>query len=213
MCSAIVNSFANNIAKALFSILNCVQNDNLDDWVVFGYGNIEIIDGGANSTSHSFKNSRRTSHSQGVKQEINVHCLIEGDRMEIDTFLKLKNGNSGFVCDKGERYGRPRACPLISIKFHVPSAQNGYIWHHIANEDPSEWDPDGFNHYRGHFEITSEMTTSTEAYLFIYGVRPGVDIMFDEVSITKYTFPLTTCSQLIRGGDAEVCKSFEVLYI
>ena len=118
--------------------------------------------------------------------------------------MKLSSNGIPFACDKTQRYGHPMVCPLMSIKFVVPTAPTGHRWLHITNQNPFAWDADEFNLYRGEFVITSEMTTSTEAYLYIYGPREGIDITYDQISLVEYKPPQTACSQLIRDGDAEV---------
>ena len=183
------------------------QARNLDHWKIFGRGYLDIIEGGADGTSYAFINTDRQTYSEGIKQELVVSCLTEGVRLEVNAYMKLSINGAPFTCDKTKRYGHPMVCPLMSIKFVVPTAPTGHRWLHITNQNPFDWVGDEFNLYRGEFVITSEMTTSTEAYLYIYGPRGDVDITMDQVSIVEYKPPQTECTQLIRDGDAEVIVS------
>jgi len=191
-----------------FININCAKNNNLDHWKIFGRGDLQIINEGADGTNFAFLSTTRTSFSEGVKQELVVGCLVEGARMELKASMKLMANDESFVCDKTHKYGEARVCPLMSIKFVVPTAENGYRWLHIRNQNPIAWRADTFNHFTGQFVITSEMTASTEAYLYMYGPSPGVDIIFDEVTLREYSPPVTDCAQLIRSGDARVSITF-----
>ena len=176
----------------------------LDHWQIFGRSKLSIANEGALGTKNSFLSTRRKVPAEGLMQELVVKCLTEGVRLEVNAWIKLYENGTPFTCDKTARYGQPKACPVISIKFMVPSAPKGFSWLHIANDDPFGWKPNEFNQHRGNFVITSEMTTSTEAYLYVYGVNGGIDMLVDKVTLRPYEPPKTSCDQLIRNGDAEV---------
>ena len=176
--------------------------DDISGWSVRQSGTLDIYNDGADSTENSLKVSDRQMSGAGLKVDLNTTCLVEGKRYEFKAQTKLIDADGQpFACIASKGYNDPLACPLLGFEF----INNGTSdVKHYSNDNPAEYEADGWNHYRAVFTITHQLATAESAFLMVQGPAPGVEIAIDRVTLKVHQPPQANCGQLVVNNNAEV---------
>lgn len=179
------------------------ENDLLTPWEQKGGpGSIKIVDGGASGSLKSFASVGRTSYAEGPSHPIEVLCLTRNVEYVIKAKFKLLENGTPFMCNKQAPWSDPLSCPVVSLILLLPNGVGQKVVD-LDNSVPTEWIPEEFNDYAGIFTADEEMLNATVAHIMIKGPKPGVSILFDEISVSMYSEGEINCENLIVNSDFE----------
>lgn len=173
--------------------INCAQlikrtnamSDDTDGWLSSGGGSIEIIDGGYDSNAKAFAHTGRPTLYSGPGQTVNSKCLAEGLKYEFNAKFKLRDETGEFVaCDKNVDWKHEDYCILATFIMTMPGDE-GEVRQHFGSEYGGPWVRSEFNPFKKTLYVTEEMSRAKEILLVFRGPRPGVDIVFDNISMKR----------------------------
>jgi len=112
-------------------------------------------------------------------------CFITpGEQFSFSAQMKLTDSNGNpFACDKNAAWGTALSCPLLSIEIQHPSV--GMKRYHFGNSFSTPWDATNWNSYHSTITLDVTMTEATEAFWYLQGPAPGINIIFDNVALAS----------------------------
>jgi hypothetical protein len=138
----------------------------------------------------------------GMSQTVNKDCLNVGVEYEVSMDVKILDSNDEPTgCDVfNQYYDFGLACPTLAMRL------DNTITRDIA-KPVGPWDPSGWNKVYGIYEVTADLLSTTTLEMYVTKAIEGKNLAVDNVSVkpvSSGTFGLSTCSQLIINGDAEI---------
>jgi len=193
--------------------------ESVGAWMSMGAegGSIMLHNVGPDNTTSAFKHVDRPNSNSGPGQEnINLDCFALAKRYELKAKIKLVDENGfPFACDKNasKHIECGTFCPLFNF-VHLSDGNDQHL--PLPNNIKTPWMPEEFNEYHSIFEVTQTFLDSVAAGFVMKGPRTGVNIIYDDISLTEYSGSLNTtsvaetdvldgpCSFLVVSGDAEI---------
>lgn len=155
------------------------------------YGNDGVSHGVENSPGHTIGNfhlasMNRQSYDDGIRTNLDTACLDLESLYEISAKIMLVDTNSTLVtCDysgTATTGGDIPRCPMVHLGATNPGGPRQY--RPIASVN-SPFDQSTWNELNSVFGFFSNELTAQETFLFISGSPPGIDILIEDVSLTR----------------------------
>lgn len=113
-----------------------------------------------------------------------MSCLEAGKQYKISAKIKIKDENGNDVsCNKNAEWFDPEYCPLFTIQVQTPT---GIARLNLGDESSFYWNEGEWNVYNSIFTIDDRLSSATDAFIYIRGPRPGLNMYFDDISIEEY---------------------------
>ena len=177
------------------------QTGGLRGWTARLGGELILENTGADLTHHSIKHTGRRSFIMGPKHELAVNCLTGGMKYNFEAKIKLIDSETGdgFECDKTKKWIDDLSCPLLTFQLDMKDGTK--TWYYLGDETKGFWKKDNFNFFQASFVIDERIADAESGFFYVERVRAGVDIVIDEVALSR------DCSVLIPNWNAEVSRN------
>ena len=126
--------------------------------------------------------TQRNGHWQGLTQEFDQRCMVEGTTYNVSGMMKLVNATTGEAhpCTTGSHWG-DAACPVIGVQ---ANGDYGRKYLNVYNTLDAAWVADAYNPYTSQFVISNEMANAHVVRLYIERPPAGIDIYVDELTVS-----------------------------
>jgi len=140
---------------------------------------------GASGTSFAMMVSDRTYLNWGMEQELDMDCLESPAQYHVAAKIKLMDGGNPFTCNANVIYGSD-GCPVAAISSEQAT---GTRTRDVAAVVGSA-DVDGWYDVRGIFELYESDVASNKVKVLFKDAPPTIDLIVDEVVMTKVESPV-----------------------
>lgn len=158
------------------------ETGDLSDWQVKDYisGTLGFTNYGAAGGTKSYKHIGRNHKNSGPGQDLPFVCFEKGKQYQLRARMKLEE-----PCDKNAEWLDDNFCPLFSILALLPT---GPARLNLGNFMPAQgnWSVTEWTDYVSIFTVDDHLASSTGGFLYIRGVAPGRNIIYDDVSIIEF---------------------------
>ena len=174
-------------------IVNGDFNAGTDFWFHAG-GGFEVIE---DSYGSALKTTNRESSLQGIGQNLDTRCMVEGSQFELKAKVKMvASSGDSVTCDYLMDGSGDKRCPRANIKASVGGE--------IINVDLGvgkvniAWVSDDWNNIYGTFTVTESLLKADNVVLYFDGPSNDIDIIIDDVVVGSYS---SMCNNLSQNGD------------
>merc|ERR1712232_231222 len=165
-----------------------VQNGDLesgtsDHWRYNGNYGLEIVSDGADGSSYSLKAPNSEGGAWvGLGQYLDTRCIEEGYIYSITAEIKLTDSTTGALVGCNLDLNNGDACPEARFRFTNRLADTQHDWKTFGRLETSDQE---WNTLSGSYVASEFAASANSVYLYITGVRKGIDIQLDNVKITR----------------------------
>mmetsp|Transcript_40882 Transcript_40882/g.128094 ORF Transcript_40882/g.128094 Transcript_40882/m.128094 type:complete len:1750 (-) Transcript_40882:409-5658(-) len=168
-------------------VLNGDFEANAEYWVHAGLHGMEVASGGAGGSLFSLRAPNPADGGGafvGLGQFLDTRCIEEGYAYTLSAQVKLVDASTGslYECNPDAYSGAEDACPKGNLRFtnRLADPQHSYEIAGRMETVDAEWNP-----MTGTYVATAYDAAAHKAYLYITGVKAGIDIYIDDVSIVR----------------------------
>lgn len=185
-----------------------LETGDTTGWLVNNGGVLDVRACDEDGGRFCLQVSQRLSRCMGPMQPLPPDCIKEGRHFEFYAKIKmLDEAWQPYTCDK--LAGRFSNCPLVSIKYELPSGE--WKWEYVGNTNFNPWIADEYNEFYGTFVVSAGLASAKSAFWYFERPPGGITILIDGVRIEQfiddpdpvYKAKSESCEEFIYNGDAE----------